>query len=373
MVADGILRHLRWHASTKLLEKIGWRRGFSRLKRKRVLFLSEPGSISQSQVFPFHFYERELFARWRHELRELPTAEFEAAPEKAPGHADVVCVQTWFDLTPERCGSLFKAIRMQNPDAKIVYMDSFAPTDLRLAAMLDPYIDVYVKKHVFRDRARYLEPTKGDTNLVDYYGKLYGLNHTEIINVIPEGFLRKLFVGPSFFTAPYMLPQFFNSPRSRTIREKIDVHARLGASGGGWYQMMRENAIEVINGLQELTVASGFGLAPWKYRMELRTARTCFSPFGYGEVCWRDYEAVLFGALLIKPDMGHVETSPDIFIPNDTYVPVAWDFSDVPEVIEKWLRNSTDRKKITEQAYKLLHDYSKTSRFVAQMTPIFSG
>ncbi len=66
---------------------------------------------------------------------------------------------------------------MQNPDAKIVYMDSFAPTDLRLAAMLDPYIDVYVKKHVFRDRARYLEPTKGDTNLVDYYGKLYGLNH----------------------------------------------------------------------------------------------------------------------------------------------------------------------------------------------------
>ena len=52
------------------------------------------------------------------------------------------------------------------------------------------------------------------------------------------------------------------------------------------------------------------------------------SPFGYGEICFRDFEAVLSGALLLKPDCGHLETWPDIY-GEGTYVPLDWMASDL--------------------------------------------
>lgn len=83
----------------------------------------------------------------------------------------------------------------------------------------------------------------------------------------------------------------------------------------------------------------------------------CFSPFGYGEVCWRDYEAVMCGALLIKPDMSHVETYPDIFRPHETYVPIRWDFSDLEEKVNYFLDNEPERNAITQNAYSSLRNY----------------
>jgi hypothetical protein len=105
---------------------------------------------------------------------------------------------------------------------------------------------------------------------------------------------------------------------------------------------------------------------------EMRGARLCFSPFGYGEVCWRDYEAILCGALLVKQDMSHVETAPDVFLPNETFAPVAWDFSDLSEVVARWLRDEGARRKAVERAYAILHDYSRSARFVEQMKPVLS-
>ena len=41
-----------------------------------------------------------------------------------------------------------------------------------------------------------------------------------------------------------------------------------------------------------------------------RESKLCFSPFGYGEVCWRDFEAMSTGAVLVKPDMSHLQARP---------------------------------------------------------------
>ena len=367
----GTLRRLRWLLSQHI--PLARPRSFSAAARKRVLLLSEPGHIPQSQTFPFHFYQPELFARWQHQLIELPTKVFEAAPERAPGNADIVCVQTWFDLTPARCDALFQAIRSCNPSAKIVFLDSFAPTDLRLATMLDPHIDLYVKKHVFKDRTRYGQPTHGDTNLVDYYGKLYGLDYAEQNYAIPPGFLDKLVVGPSFCTAPRLLPQFFDRAAARKLTPRFDIQARLAVQGTDWYQSMRGQAVSMIDGLDQYSVLSRNGINQRQYMRELRESRLCFSPFGYGEVCWRDYEAILSGALLIKPDMSHIETAPDIFRANETYIPVAWDFSDLAEVMAWWLAHPNESEKIARQAYQVLHEHARQAKFVEQMSRVFEG
>ena len=79
------------------------------------------------------------------------------------------------------------------------------------------------------------------------------------------------------------------------------------------------------------------------------------SPFGWGELGVRDYEAFKYGALLLKPDMSHMETWPNLFIPEKTYVPLNWSFSDLAEKMDKVLSDETYRIEISDagqEAYK---------------------
>ena len=84
-------------------------------------------------------------------------------------------------------------------------------------------------------------------------------------------------------------------------------------------------------------------------------SKISFSPFGWGELGARDYEIILGGSLLIKPRMDHMETWPNIFIPHKTYVPLEWDFSNLEEICETYLKNDSLRNKIisySQKAYK---------------------
>ena len=81
-----------------------------------------------------------------------------------------------------------------------------------------------------------------------------------------------------------------------------------------------------------------------RYMRELGSSKVAVSPFGWGEPSYRDYEAVLSGAMLLKPDMSHVETWPDLYVSGETYLPFRWDCSDLEAVLgdalhdEKWRR-----------------------------------
>ena len=58
------------------------------------------------------------------------------------------------------------------------------------------------------------------------------------------------------------------------------------------------------------------------YLKELRQNKVSISPFGFGETCYRDFETI-FGALLLKPNMDHLETWPHLLQRN--YIPFNWD------------------------------------------------
>jgi hypothetical protein len=92
----------------------------------------------------------------------------------------------------------------------------------------------------------------------------------------------------------------------------------------------------------------------------------CISPFGYGKVCWRDYDAHATGALLLKPDMSHLRALPDVFVPFETYVPLKWDLSDFGEKVEHYLYNLEAHGRIVRQGFEAdaarikSHDYVGT-------------
>ena len=58
----------------------------------------------------------------------------------------------------------------------------------------------------------------------------------------------------------------------------------------------------------------------------MRKSKCTLSPYGMGEVCFRDFEIIQFGSVMIKPDMSKVITHPNIYIPYETYIPCNLDW-----------------------------------------------
>jgi hypothetical protein len=78
------------------------------------------------------------------------------------------------------------------------------------------------------------------------------------------------------------------------------------------------------------------------------------SPFGMGEVCFRDFEIIQFGSIMIKPNMEKVITYPNIYIPYETYVPCNADWSNLNEQIQYVLDNYNECKDIAENARQIM-------------------
>lgn len=86
-------------------------------------------------------------------------------------------------------------------------------------------------------------------------------------------------------------------------------------------------------------IATGGAVDRSKYLSELRASKITISPFGYGEVCFRDFEAFISGSLLLKPSMEHLQTFPNLFVPDETYVSVNWNLDNLEEKLDDLLSN----------------------------------
>jgi hypothetical protein len=333
----------------------------------RALFITHDHRISQSQIHPFFYYRQEILSEFGWEFRQRNVGRFMQAPS-ASDAADIVFVQPWFSIGADGVSRLLDAVDERCRPKKVVFLDSYAPTDLRFASTVVDRVDVYVKKHVLRDRSRYHQPVLGDTLLTDYYARRYDLTLPLFKCEVPDAFFSKLLVGPSFATYDWMMEILLSGQSSSSAKE-FDVHARLGSGGAPWYNSMRLEAEQRIRGISGLNAVVGVGASKSQYISELQRSRICFSPFGYGEVAWRDYEAVVCGAALLKPDMSHCETNPNIFVPNETYVPVRWDFSDLEEKVRWLLSEPKECERISRNAFAVLHGYLASGSFLEHLAP----
>jgi hypothetical protein len=92
------------------------------------------------------------------------------------------------------------------------------------------------------------------------------------------------------------------------------------------------------------------------YNNEIKNLVGVISPFGWGEVCFRDYEAVMNHTLLIKPSMAGIMTYPDIYIENETYIPLKWDFDDLNIKADLFFDDILDAQRIVNTAKSVYRD-----------------
>ncbi|WP_157968938.1 hypothetical protein [Tropicimonas sp. IMCC34011] len=242
--------------------------------------------------------------------------------------------------------------------------DSVASLSLSFGRLL-PEADFYFKKSLYADPSRYAQDRLGGSNLSEFYGTRYDLD----MDVAPGrdlgGDISKLRLSPNFLTEPTLFERFRKGgepARQGGEARPIDLHARLGGkSRDGWYGRMRQDAEAQVDRIGDISAATGGGL-PWaEYMAELGRSKLCFSPFGSGELCWRDVEAILAGAVLLKPSMDHLRTLPDLYRPWETYVPLAWDFSDLGEKVRMLLGAQDMREEIAREAYCTARDFARST------------
>lgn len=119
----------------------------------------------------------------------------------------------------------------------------------------------------------------------------------------------------------------FQYPAKQNFEWKVET--------SNYYTAHREKCIAEIKKLSpniKVVTAENGKVPLQEYYNLMARSKIVIAPFGYGEIAPRDLESAMLGCVLIKPDMGHVETAPNIYNP-ETFIPCQWDFGDLTALI----------------------------------------
>ena len=359
--ANALAAHMAWRKSGTVpgLSAAGRKvlgRGFGRDVRCRILLIYQDHPLAYMQFYPFlHYTSR--FARLGIQFRAMPYAALN--PDILPPGLDAIFLQSSYTPASGELEGMLRRLKANRPNLRISYFDWFAPTDVRMAERVEPWVEAYVKKSLLRDRDAYRIPTLGHTNLTDHYGPRFGVENPPRTWNVPPEIVDRLIAGPAFSTASVLIRQFESDRLIPDGPRPIDLHARIATKGTPWYTAMRTETQDALAAFPDLKVISSGRVSLKAFNQELAQSKLCFSPFGYGEICWRDFEAIAAGSVLVKPDMSHIDADPDIYQPFETYIPVRWDLTDLDEKVRAALADPAGMRRIAERAYAVVHDHLK--------------
>jgi glycosyl transferase family 1 len=235
---------------------------------------------------------------------------------------------------------------------RIVYADTGDSAGWLQGEIL-PAVDLYWKSLLLRDRRRYLQPIYAYRTYADYYHRRYAVEDARPESSRPVADARDLaklrpswnsgladytWLGPARMalyerlplSGLLRLPQRFVPP---SAQRPLALHCRMGTDypRASVACQRRMIAARLAGRLPTAKVSRR------RYIGELARSKLVVSPFGFGEITLKDFEVFLAGALLLKPDMSHVETWPDLFRAGETMMTHDWDLADFDAVIERAL------------------------------------
>jgi len=279
---------------------------------------------------------------------------------------------------------------------KIIWFDNSDSSSVTNFEVM-PYVDIYLKKQILINKSLYNSNFYGGRIFTDFYHKKFKIVDKEPFqNNFPlkkkyehklrlswniglgnihnsfnsfYSFLRYFFPFLIFkrfnykFTNPEKIREidFFFRGSIKYNRNTIKFH-REKLFNDLKTKLRTKNFVSVIgrnvfykNRISDFIRKAQGRLSNREYFKIQNNSKISFSPFGWGELGARDYEIILGGSLLVKPRMDHMQTWPNIFIPNKTYVPLEWDFSNLEEIFETYPKNHKLRNRIisySQEVYK---------------------
>lgn len=264
----------------------------------------------------------------------------------------------------------------RNKCKKVVWLDNSDSTSITHFELM-PFIDLYLKKQIFKDKSLYRKKFIGGRIFTDFYHKKYNINYngkfSEMypLNIEDEAKLKvgwNIGLGDvinSFGRFFSIYNRFFPDKNYNRLSnpyisdKKRDINIFLKTSVNLSEEITSFHRTKMINELDKISkknnlnsLIQGERLSQKDFIRTMKDSMIMPSPFGWGELGARDYEAFYYGACLFKPNMDHMDTWPNIFIPNETYIPIDWDFNNLEEKLIHYINDSSERKKIAKNGQR---------------------
>lgn len=346
----------------------------------RVLLVSD-GLIytSEQQFAPFKRFAGPLRREMKLVTRSMTTADAGRSAARLFRGFDVIGLKISFRADADASAGLARLIRdsIEGTGTRLLYFDGDDDLNVQRPDLL-ALSDRYVKKHAYRDRGEYGVERIGKSNLTDWVARERGWSFVN--NEIPSApaldpaLVGRIVVGWNIGLDDKIVDLARTLPPPSRAPRPVDVCSRAVTAPENWIYHLRHPVAETLEGMADrfrVLVPHG-RVGQDEYYAEMRRSTICVSPFGYGELCWRDFEAILCGCLLVKPDMGHLETAPDIFVPGVTYVPVRWDYADLPDVCARWLSDDEGRRRVVERAHAVLTESLTAGWFMNRLRKVLA-
>ena len=225
-----------------------------------------------------------------------------------------------------------------------------------------PYVDEYRKAYVYKDKRLYMKNHYGGRIWSHYYHKKYGITDKQqyknvlvdeklLRDKIKVGYLLGLynhltwFIGKhkfilssinklgglKFISKKKILEQIVSPTAERANLVSCRINTNFHRATIGYHRELVKKKLK-----NDFPTAK---ISRMEYLKELKCSKIVISPFGWGEINLpRDYEVAMMGAILMKPDISHLETYPDIFN-KETIVSFDWDCDSINQVIDDVRKN----------------------------------
>lgn len=279
-----------------------------------------------------------------------------------------------------------RLLKIKEKTSKIFWCDISDSTGTTHFMVL-PLVDGYLKNQIFADKRNYLKKYYGSRIYSDFIHHQFAIDDTNVgeehLNFIPdENQLDKIkcswnsgfaYYGRHRFLQNYL---FSKNPKTqklfkvqwvspnKNIRKPISCRVGITYSRNTIAEsrkVIREKLAHLLPTEQKLSHK--------QYLNELAHSVCAISPFGLGEISLRDFEATLQGAAIIKQDMSPIETWPNLWIKEKTYLAFAWDMSDLEEKVKFSVENPNKMReyaKAAQEAYRGLIDSKISAQYFCQ-------
>ncbi|MDH5721762.1 MAG: glycosyltransferase [Alphaproteobacteria bacterium] len=266
-----------------------------------------------------------------------------------------------------------KSIAALNRKAKVIWCDQSDSTGTFLGQIL-PHVHRYLKAQILKNRSEYMNNHYASRIYTEYYHKKYGIMDQSPFTDQPaknkddlkkigiswnSGFMHYGMIGPYMIKVRERIPLdsmlAFASIRSRAKAPRlVDVTCRMGISYEHDTICYQRRKIRAI--LKD--TLSTDKIARSAYFREIDNSKICVSPFGMGEITLKDFECFLSGSMLLKPDMNHMETWPNLFQDRKTCLFHSWDVDDIKDKIDWALRHNSERIEIAKAGQDLYESHT---------------
>ena len=252
-------------------------------------------------------------------------------------------------LTADERAEILKRIRLHCN--MLVWFDTADSTGTCMFDVM-PYVDLYFKKQMLTNLEDYCRDVYGARTFCEFYHDMLQVEDKTITHRYyphtEKQYLSKLRVAwnvglGDLYANPFQLilhPFSITKPKFLTPDSNRPWDVQYRGSGyspiAGYPRSRSKELMMEMMKESDINISDITKRIPKKeFIKEARSSKCILSPFGWGEICGRDFEAFVYGGCMIKQDMSHCITYPDAYQPGITYVPLKWDFSDFKEVLSR--------------------------------------